>query len=1452
MLIFARKNKNPLCFFLSDAETRNAKDRSRTVHKGLDRGSVWVSTESSQEHCNRFICVPFIERIQSNMGLELPGPIDPHLKWKTTAKGRQRGARRARTSYAWGNQKNCMVNNFRSEGMMHKGLKRAGDISVSASEKVGVSILGRRFSDSLNNVPIKKRKILLVSSPSSTLQSTYSDDSDHLLESQLAFYLETLAYDKNHNKRNVADNLTILDDINEEAGDVVDFSGMSILAAAACSSEIVSDTLNIGGIVSKGYSFEAELLEATQGAQSHSSYEDKEWQSESIQDLQENCNVPVEECSAFKPADEDNLQGSESKKSFTVSLQNDSDKIRSSVSDSRLHWDLNTVMDAWNSNSDAAVVSEPLPTDPVCENLSHNEKLADFETFQDRVGNAEGTCSTGLGESLENVADLPKDDCASLKSEVWEKPDSCNNNSITDHDHIKRCCSLPYSDCLLEENLVTASVSLVNSSEETEVVYNQRNSICSTEVVSSIARDILGSLRDATLVIEAIDKATADADSGLMSETETSLCLLPCSGNISSDFHNDSHNPYLNLVQSIRKPISNEKPNLVASNTESGSDDHSVANAEVEQLTYISISQIEEHRVLNTDLESGDQSSVLAEKDCDVLFDENAISNMVETCRSGEIVHSDDIDVTNGLHAKGSSRAVDGSPCLLNGHHQINLGSFNPDVLCSIITCVGKHEQSTTELKVDNDKCVGSVVPISVSADMTVKESLVVNAMNTQEAGKSYMDSCVNYSGEVALNDHVHNYDSDASHLDACQANGMEKVNLLVDEDSQFEDGEFRESVLQSWGEDGAEERESAHLDYGSDNRENAIVEAVSCFPDSLPSIENMTGKSRDVSVAIHDGAANIMNSLFVVSQPSLMCLSKSTSLNSGDGKKTSTDIGRKDCTDHLTVKMIGQGGFQDGENNRSPPASVGMKYSGWDRLPVACVHIRDGMLDTGIGSVKQDGKAGALDESSANELVGRSGLSFSRGFSSRVERLMSSDESHRQDNSSARITRRDSSSRITRSDDHGGLNTKIERNTGAPKSVGMGRPSQHPQGMVRDVHCFDCSNHHCPKHPGSPGYCDAPSARPGSRNAAAAAAAKVESNGFVVAADGTIAKAGGAGNAGRVVRQSTNASSQSRWGSQAETELACGVQRRFGNLRDMSPVQHFSVSRSQAGKYGHEMARDRYHRPVPDDRMNLSRPVHHSSRRDRGFSPQRGSLCLSRSRTRSPSRSRIPSPHLWTSPRRREIGMNNVLGYSRGSRSLRARMERMRSPHLRSSVEDPTLRTFASPLHYSRWIDERRDSSNHLREHDYRQRSRRSPSTKAFTNSKLDSVHSHGRSEPNGHHCHLHSDKNPEIAGLSRGYKCAGSDDRRGCGNRKPRTMVGGCCTKEERRKDKMGWLEDPAAAWYDLVIPNCESTFLLQESVKTVSKSADLKVDDNNYVGLVAPISISAVSAMAKTILI
>ncbi|RRT85466.1 hypothetical protein B296_00009724 [Ensete ventricosum] len=1310
--------------------------------------------------------------MRRNIGLELLGAIDSRLKWKTTTKDRKRAVRRARTSYSGGFRKNSAVKSSkRNEDTKDQYLKRARDFSVSESEKVGVSVLGGRFSDSLEIVPIKKRRFLLVSSPSSPLQSSYSDDSDHLIEVQPPSYQKPSAYDKNHVKKAVANWTSNLHDINEEASAAADFSGISILAAAACDSEILSDIINTGGSVSKGHYCEV-LFKDTQGAKSHSLYGDKERQPQSTQDLHENCDVFMEKCSTSISAIDEKYQGSANEKSLVDPLQNASDKMRSSGSDSRLHWDLNTVMDTWNSKYDVVISeSEPHPINPACENHNHNKKLEEFEALQHQVENCESTCYTEFGESGENVAGLSKDNRALLKSEAWEKPDVCNDSSVVDHEKVKQW-SLPHSDGLVEELEDATSISLVNSSGETKVVSNQANEICGTKVVSSVVGDVLASLRDTTMVIESV-KAKADTDSGLELETATSFSHLPLSLDVSSDFNTHPYNSHLKFGQSISKPIFDEKPNAVAFNT-----DHCLANAEVEHPSHINSSQFEKQGLLNTDSESSYHCPPQAEKTSDPSFHKST---------SHEIEHSDDIDVTNDLHADGSPGTVDRCSCLLNGRQQGSLELCNPDALPSGITCVDKREQATAQLNVDDDKCVNPVVPVSVLAGMTEDVNLVDDAVGTQEPGKSYMVSCVNYSGEVALNDCIHNYGSGASLADLGEASGVEKVDLLGDDDSQFEDGEFRESVLQSWG-DGAEEGESEHLDYGSDNKENVAFEAVSGFPYSVSfSSESMTCKNRDALVAAHDGATPVMNSVFAVSEPPLKCSSKSTSLDAGDGKRSFVDVDRKDCTDHFVVNnwrrkqrsgsnssvpgshgenMIGHSGLQEkGDNDREPSASVRIKASGWDKLPIDHVHTGDTMLDAGIGSVKQGGKAGALDIFDTDKLLERSCLLFRRGLSSQVERLMSSDESYRRDRSCVKGCR---------SDSNGGLNTKAEKNSAAPKSADMGESSQHTKGRCRDEHWFDSPSYCGPKHHDSPEYCDAPNyARPSLRNAAAAAVAKVESNGFVVAPDGTIVKAGGVGNAGPMLRRAANASLQNRWRSQTETELAYGMQRRLGNVRNISPDRHFSSSRGRAGKYGHEMARYRYHRSVPDGIMDSSLTMHHLSSRDRSFSPHRGPLRLSRSRTRSPSRSRSRSPHMWTSPRRREIGMSDTHGFRKRNRTPKIRMERMRSPQSRPSSEDfmvrygPTSKTHASPLHSSRWIDERRDSHNHHRKHEYKRSSRRSPSIKVFRNPRLDSMDSQGRSKPDNYCRPLHSSKIPEVAVFNKRYRCAGSDDRRGYDDR-------------------------------------------------------------------------------------
>ncbi|CAL9079755.1 unnamed protein product [Musa textilis] len=1287
-----------------------------------------------------------------DIGLEIPGARDPNLNWMTAAKGRQWAVRRARTSFADGRRKKSVVKSSKgSEVTMDKDTRRTTDIPVSDSEKVSVSILGQHFSESLEIVPIKKRRFLFVSSPSSPLQSSYSDDSDHLLESQPASYQESLAYNKHHDRRFIASKRTSLNDVIEEATDAADFSGISILATAACNSEVVADTIHSGRLVSKGNSSREDHLEDTDGDESHSSCKDKMWQLHSLKDLQENHNVSMENCLTFVPAEDDTkCDGLQNQKNFMGSLQNASDKIKSSTG-SRLHWDLNTEMDAWNNNFDD-VISEPLATDLVAENGNSNEKLEGSKTCECQVENGEKSCPTEHGESLMEIAGIARDHCAFVADEILEKPDLCNGLSVSNYEKAKHC----HSSIEVEHDLDANAVSLVNFTEEAKLIHNQGNNIFIN------------------------DKAKGNASSRLEGETEPMLSHLPFCENVNGDCNTHACKFHPNMVQSISKPVRDENVSIDASNADNSFDDHCPANAG--QSIQITTTQIEKHGLLNI-VENDNQSPILAEKATSLLFDGDMGRNLVAACgTSGETVHSDGLDITNGNCADKSSGTLCMSPSPLNAHQRKSPGSCDPNELTSEATCAAKYEETATKMKVDDNNGFGAKASVPVSAVVSMAKtnaSLVDGAVDTQEADK-HMDSSVNSHCD---------HKSDASQVDGVQVTGLEKDNLLGDDDSQFEDGEFRETVLHDWG-DGIDEGESEHVDYGSesDNRENDIFEADSALPATSFSSENVACKESNMSDA--DAPPTGKDSQVALSQPPSKCSSKSDGSDAVQGKKTIGVIGTIDHFNHLALirkrkqrnvtdvlasgpgsdKPVRYNGcHNEGDSTREHSTSERTKLSGWDLLPEGRRHTEDSFLDPRIGSVKQDETASSLDVFGDDESSVRSGSSFREGLSSQVERPNYSDESYRKDKFYPRLSR---------SNNHDSLDAKAEKNAGASKSSGWGGSFRHTQGRGRDKHWFDSSNRHGNRHHDSPGYYDAPSfARPASRNAAAAAIAKVESNGFVVAPDGTLVKAGGAGTSGRVVRQSANASLQSahpslsRWGSQPDRDLACGMQRRRKNSREMSPDRHFIVSRGQVDKHAIEMVRDRHCRRRLDDMIESSAAADHLSARDRSFSPCGRHIHLSHSRTRS-SRSRTRSPLRWASPRRRnDIGMNDVPVSRRRSRSPIARMERMRSPHPQPTFEERMItygsasRTLASSLHASRWVDERKDSSNHPKEHEYKRYSGRSSPVKVFRNHRLDSMDSQGRPKPDDYYHHLHSSSNPEFDGFGRGYKFEDSNNRRGRG---------------------------------------------------------------------------------------
>ncbi|XP_008783436.2 uncharacterized protein LOC103702681 [Phoenix dactylifera] len=1354
----------------------------------------------------------------STVGLELSRVIDPHLNWKTASKGRQRAVRRARTSFPGGNKKKSTNKRSKdSEDAADKELKREGDISVSESEKLGVSILGRHFSDALESVPIKKRRFLLVRSPSPPPKpSSHSNDSDHMEETRCASNQRTASYSKQHQERSIADDKTGLKDLNEEIYDAVDFSGISILAAAACDSDMTCDSMNPEGLVFNGHGSKADhLLGSSTCVESHSLFEiTKNQLQHSSEDLRDKSEIHLEASSTLelpgKGSDRMKLDESHDAENSTGTLQNFSDKTgtKHSSHDSRFHWDLNTVMDAWESNCDVVMDSEPLAPDVVGENGVHNENLENIETSRGVMECGDVKHALELVDARIQVGDIPKVDHRLLDTEVQDIPGVPKDNSVVDHD----CCSLPCGDGLVQEEhqLDKASVAVVVSVEETKLLHNQEMGSC-TAKISSLAGGLLGSLGD-PLVTDVVQKEKDDVCIGSGVEAETSSSLLVSSVNVScgrATSPSESH-PKVDLL--INKPALEEDRNPASlAYLDNLSADRCLTDARTGQPTQISSSQVEMNGCFHHDSQNGDTDqrhtvSPPAEK----ASDGNICANVINVGDlPGELVSPDGIGETQCDHAD-KAREAEISPCLSNSHPQDRQGSSNHGVLPSISTTAGEYETTATELKMDNDK-----VPVESDVDLgaTITDKSVHIISNTSdcnsagavpavidaspldcpvsshEASKHLLGGFVNGPVGAALGDHF-DCDNDlyASQNDAGRAIVMETVDL-EDDDSQYEDGELRESLLNTWGEDGTEEGESEHVDYGFDNGENDMFEAASGFPPAPLQVDHMACKNEGLSNGSYDGVgAGKKDAQNAAAQPLLKCSFEADVRNAGFGnqsigsivntvQRSHSEKSGRDARDAPEFgvghdRAIGDGKFlKEGDDTKELSHLSRMKSSGWDQLPECRRSSRDGLRDGGFHSVGQNHVAPSMDASGARESLRRVGSSLKRDLSSRIERPNYADGSHRTDKSYVRASRYNG---------RNGLDSKAERDTDAPRSVGRGGSSQHAQGRGRGNHWADSSNRYGPSHHDRSGCYGPPSfTHPDSRNAAAAAMAKVESSGFVVAPDGTIVRAGGVGSASRLPRRSTNAPlrsthrSLSRRGSPIERDRECGMKRGLGHSREC-PDRHAGTDWGQVGRYGPEVARERYRRPVSDDCMDSSLSIQNSlSRRERSFSPCRGPVQLSRSCTRSPSRSRTRSPHMWTAPRGRSDGMNGGPGSRRHSGSppnfkTEARMERMRSPHRRPGFENhmvghgPTSRNHASPPHSSRWVNDRKDSPDRLRDHDYKQ-------CRVFSRpDRYDLPDSPGRLKPDEYYRSMYSSRFHGFFGFARGARHDESgEDRRGHGER-------------------------------------------------------------------------------------
>ncbi|KAL6340220.1 hypothetical protein AAG906_040656 [Vitis piasezkii] len=127
-------------------------------------------------------------------------------------------------------------------------------LSISESEKLGIAILGRRFSDKAEHVPIKKRRSIFQSSlaPPRTPSPPY-EDSEQLVNSQHSSsqqsssnsiskqQVRAIHTSKFIHSVNLVVDGRISEATNEEIGNGEDFSDIEMFAAAACNNIIGDD-----------------------------------------------------------------------------------------------------------------------------------------------------------------------------------------------------------------------------------------------------------------------------------------------------------------------------------------------------------------------------------------------------------------------------------------------------------------------------------------------------------------------------------------------------------------------------------------------------------------------------------------------------------------------------------------------------------------------------------------------------------------------------------------------------------------------------------------------------------------------------------------------------------------------------------------------------------------------------------------------------------------------------------------------------------------------------------------------------------------------------------------------------------------------------------------------------------------------------------------------------------
>lgn len=1111
-------------------------------------------------------------RMWSAMEPEFSGAIDPQLKWKISANCKQRALRKART-FTHDNGKISAAMDLKDvEYHFDKSSKKEEDILVSESEKFGVSLLGRRFGNNLENFPIKKRiTSLLPSRPTPNLLAS-SGFHDHNQDGPCPLFqnIQVLhkqdypeisashGVDLGHEKGSTEEKRS-LEYIEELVCDSADFSGMSILAAAACHS-CIENGINAEGPTVTRHSFE-EHSGSLMCAESHKGKlrpSNPELGNNKSKSSSVYFSTVKELCMALGQLNSDEYREEQS-----CSLKSFPSKNNQVFSPGdRLNWDLNTVMDVWESPADDYCNRNPHDSFNVKSNWSHDVDCENQDALQ--AGPDFGINSVGLV-----VAD---------------------NQNIS------------HSLCMLEEEIDEKHAIPV------EDCHKRKHDLTQTQVCVSL-----------------------QGQRQFKDDTKFMVAISPERTNLEGD-------------GDLLRDLSAEIPEVC----EEDKCESDCVRSRLEVHTHCDNYSGECHTTYGRMGKNNQLLSPLVEKyQCspiDVAVNVNATGSPAEQLYQntrGMIIGGDRKKSIQVLFDGRSSNSMTAEGCLFNAS-QLAFLLFNShetsnELLPSKSVCISPYEDTFADVKVDGNKSYilsGENLSLCNATSHQTNNPKLINSVSEEimvgtkdipsllfSHGKCripadfHLESSEKNSLEVHFDYEEHSIDSPIDNDDITR---LENVDLLADDDSQYEDGELRESVLNSCAEDEAEQVETEHVDYESDCREAESFEAESDFcSQSDFAVETTECKPEGRLLPICDG-----NRLWTTEGSESNGFQKHFTMkdysNAGYGEgDVGGDILRdsgkvvdvnlpsavpsRDEKRFVSLNLPTDVGFVSGKAIQ--PSSSRMKSSGWDKLS------------------KHEGTALSLwnsDDATVPSFINVEsartvGSAVKRELASRVEISKFSYVPCRKQVSYTRVNRK-----------HDRIVCNAERSTDASIRLDRSRPfHSHGRGRVcvdPSDHNFNCrfdisGNYSSPKFP-----------LPGSRNAAAAAVAKVESNGFVVAPDGTVVKCDSLEPGSHLSAQSLKFSthSLSTRGSSMDNDGDFQMLAEVSNSSNISSGKCFNTGRGRDDRYGSRFFSlgytSTYYCPLLDSRIESQSLQHSSSRRRQSFPLHRRPLHFAREHTRSPS----------------------------------------------------------------------------------------------------------------------------------------------------------------------------------------------------------------------------------------